>query len=665
MKHLVTRLAIFLLLATVLLGAGCEIFTPPTQGEYSDIPSFKSPVLKFSHEPGRYDLDNLPELEIITSLQDAIIYYTLDGSRPDPDNIMTDSAWEQAPRETRARTFRYNGPVSLAKHIDRPNDIARIPTNNMSDSNTRRWIEPEPDIPKAVSVRALAFAGKYRSREHIGTYSVYQHDLPVISILTDRANLFDYYRGIYVAGVNADPDRGEEAQYGNYRMRGSEWERPAHIELFENDSEHTRSLSQHIGIRIHGGYSRRLAQKTLRLYARSDYGPSRMHYPFFPDDKPEVDIFNRLLLRHSGQDNNRSFIRDAVMHGLVAHLSLDTQGYRPSVVYINGEYWGLHNIRDRQDEYYLATHYPVDAEQVTVLNRNATLEHGSKTVRNTYYDMVKAVGKSLDTAEKINQHMDLENYFDYVTMQWYAANTDWPHNNIRFWRVNQPLHTTGHLDGRWRWMVYDVDRSFGYVTTYKTNMVEWTMGMPDEIYLRWSRDLIHNLMDIPEVRRAFFQRAAAHMAITYDPNRVKQRIDQTADVIRSEIPNQYSRWSAPHPNYWRGQLSTMRTFAERRPEYVLQHIYEHFDDTSGTAELSFSNLPNSSSLTLENLPINTTSLTANMFTGIPLNIRSNPTDSGQTALNLLSLDISGDYTLLAHTADHIKIVLNGSVTIQP
>jgi hypothetical protein len=197
-----------------------------------------------------------------------------------------------------------------------------------------------------------------------------RYHLPVVSIATDSLHLFDYDTGIFVpgsitimGGPEDDKKKDEPHLFGNYVQRGVEWERPASFELFETSGE--RALAQDIGIRVHGGRSRSLPLKSLRLYARSEYGENRFYYPVFPD-LPYRE-YNRLILRNSGQDffSRSTMFRDGFMQTLVRDLNLDTQAYRPSVVFINGEYWGIMNIRERYDEDYLARTWGVDPAMST------------------------------------------------------------------------------------------------------------------------------------------------------------------------------------------------------------------------------------------------------------------------------------------------------------
>ncbi|MFW6357052.1 MAG: chitobiase/beta-hexosaminidase C-terminal domain-containing protein, partial [Spirochaetota bacterium] len=234
------------------------ILTPPRDADRGA--SEPLGAIALSRSAGFYDEPF--DLELSTSLPEARIYYTVDGSRPDPDAVMSDTQWADLPIETRRRTFEYRRPIDLAALEQRENDVATIPTS-VRDSDPV-WIPPETRLPKAATVRAVAIGAQSRSAVRTATFlfapsGETHHELPVWSIQTDRGSFFDPDSGIYVPG----PDAPEV----NYFRRGSDWEAEAHIEFFEDDRR--RVLAQQMGIRIHGNYTRTYPQKSLRLYSRT------------------------------------------------------------------------------------------------------------------------------------------------------------------------------------------------------------------------------------------------------------------------------------------------------------------------------------------------------------------------------------------------------------
>lgn len=585
----------------------------PDKPEYRDneAPHIAPIDLSFSHHAGFYTESF--DLVLESEIPGAVIYYTLDGSSPNPAHVMTDSQWEALVSRddlntSHSRSFIYTAPLQVGQLIDRPNDISRIPTNLIPvDGGFARyaWRLP-PEQPKALVVRARAIADRVTSREFTHSYFIEdqgrdRYSLPVVSISTDREHFFDYDHGIYVPGARADYSKDDpDIGAGNWRGRGDNWERPAHFELFENDG--SRPLAQNIGIRIHGGHSRRLPQKSLRLYARTDYGPGSFSYQVF--ESREVDEFNRLILRNAGQDYGRALLRDAVAQTLVQHLSVDTQHYRPTIVFINGEYWGIQALRERQDQHYIEAIHDIAANDITMLELEGRILHGSTAVRDEYLQMVEQIKRKRLSPEEIRKRIDIPQYLDYLIFQLYSTNTDWPFNNIQYWRYNGPQNG-GSLrpdDGRWRWLIFDMDWTFDYHrwtdifgpinNQHEINMIEYILDTDEGVWggeRGWSRDLIRGILEIDEFRQEFIQRLAVHLSTTFHPERVISHIDSLADLLRPEIHGHSQRWSRPISiQSWNSELNRMKTFAEHRPDSFRQHVVEYFPEAKESSEFNIS-----------------------------------------------------------------------------
>lgn len=611
--------------------------------------------LGFSHPAGFYTEPF--HLALGSSMEGATIYYTVDGSEPDATRTMTDSEWEALPVEDRARTFMYDSPIDIARLKSRENEIAAIATTAIT-SGVRKWRPPSGEVNKAVVVRALAVspASSVSSVSRTRTYFVERegrsrYSLPVVSLSSDRSGLFADDRGIYVPGPNDE----------NHLKRGKEWERPAYLELF--DPTGNRVLSQTVGIRIHGGWTRGFAQKSLRLYSRSSYGTSRLSYRFF-DSKPNTD-FNRIILRNTGNDWGFGLMRDGALQSLVRHLPFETQHYTPVIVFINGEYWGVHEFRDRYDQHHLETHYNVPRDAVTILEPDATVNVGKPGDDAPYREFLgKVQAGALPSFDAVDRTMDLNGYIDYVITEMYAANTDWLSNNIKWWHYNgPPTDARGQRDGRWRWMMYDVDLSLGnHTATATTNMVELVLeGEPP-----WSRELIRGLVEIEEIRHELLQRTAVHLATTFRPERVRPHLESVAQRIEPEVEEHVSRWTWPESkSAWQQEVATMLDFAVNRPRMFRRHIIDYFDDVSGTAAVEITNLGAASAVTLHSVPLDPSTpgvrisggaWAGELFTGIPVVIESPDVD-------LRAAEVSGAVARLARSHDQLRFILEGPVRI--
>ncbi|MFP4534985.1 MAG: CotH kinase family protein [Spirochaetaceae bacterium] len=633
--------------------------------------------IAFGRPAGPYDEPF--DLELHTTFPEARIYYTVDGSEPDPERIISDDEWEESPRETRRRTFEYRGPIPLNELLRRENDISLIPTAAREDN--LGWEPPESEVPKVATVRAFALTELSRSAVRSGTFLIpnsgtehsgmEHHELPVWSIQSDRGSFFDPDSGIYVPG-NDLPEV-------NYFRRGSDWEREAHVEFFEEDGR--RSLAQNMGVRIHGNYTRTFAQKTLRLYSRTDYGPGRMRHRFFPSK--ELDDYNRLLLRNGGNDWIGAMLTDPTLQTLVQHLPIDTQHYRPSVLYLNGEYWGLHNMRDRQDQHYLETHYGVPRDEVVIVEIEGVVDTGQWDEEGELYAPYIEFRERVSSGEisgwdAFNEEMALSEYIDYLFAQVYAGNYDWPQNNIRYWRYTGPDPSEeGPGDGRWRWILYDVDFAFGHQLSTTFDMVEWTFGYTeDHPFLQEGRredeqdrfEINHRLMDSQRIRHELLQRFAVHLSTTAREERALELVDRHAARIEGEIPRQIARWGRPESmDVWEEAVNRMRDFARRRPEIVRDHLLEFFDDATGSSEISIRGLTPETGVSLHTVDLEAETpgveirndrWSGVLFTGVPVTLES-------TGVNLrdASFEPEGSVEIIERSRERLSFYLRAETVL--
>jgi hypothetical protein len=246
-----------------------HIHTEPTpDGPNSSL--FFTDIMKppcFSIQPGFYDSPLL--LELHHDDPEATIYYTTDGSVPD------------------TTSFRYEGPVGLDHRGEDPDVFSLIRTTPPEGEDREYgWFPPKVPVDKGHTIRAIAVKpGFLASQPATGTWfpGLEQQELPVLSLTAPAHSLFDSEYGIYVPGALYDSlGFGDDVwgrPHANYFQRGEEWEREASIEWFDDGRQ---IFQQDIGVRIHGGGSRVLPQKSLRLYARSDYGQTHFPAPGLP-----------------------------------------------------------------------------------------------------------------------------------------------------------------------------------------------------------------------------------------------------------------------------------------------------------------------------------------------------------------------------------------------
>ena len=532
-----------------------------------------SPMPVFSMPGGLY----AQPFELTLSVNDprAVVYYTLNGDEPTPQSA------------------RYDGPIAVRDNTDSPNALSAR-TDIFDDRVYRTYRAPRENVFKGTVVRARAYSEEGLPLTGIVTHSYFveekiadRYGLPVVSLVTEAGNLFDERNGIYVAGP-----RGIDAP--NWDRKGSEWERPVHMELFDGD----QAFSMNLGLRINGGGTRRVPQKAFRLYARTEYDPfnAAMEYDFFQGtatdifDTPITD-FRRLLLRQAGNESGATpgstLFRDAMLQQLCKTLRVDIQAYRPAVVFLNGEFWGIYNIRERLDDEYFLSHYGIDKENIVILEHSTgatpVVNQGLQSDLDDFFEMYyffyynTFVGEQ--NYQKAERYIDLDNFIDYYVAQIYLGNIDWPGNNNKFWRhrieyqpdVDLPY---GH-DGRWRWILMDLDSTTGlqYGFDYADDNITRLMRPPEPEDLgfnaEWSTLFFRRLLENDRFKERFVARFIEIMDNEFQPERFHRLIDDAAAKIRVAMPEQIALFGyLDSMEEWEENISILRNFADNRRSHM-------------------------------------------------------------------------------------------------
>jgi hypothetical protein len=414
-------------------------------------------------------------------------------------------------------------------------------------------------------IRAAIFRAAYLpSPVATATYLIGpDHDLPVVSLVTEPDNFFHPVTGMYVLG---------EGYEGGFPFFGSNiWkdtEHPVSFTLYEPEVQTRFNFDG--GVKIFGAYSRGQDQRSFSIFARGRYGASEMEYPFFPER--DYDKFQALVIRNSGNDNTITQLRDAVLTSLMAGSALDFQANRPVATYINGEYWGLYNLREKVNEHFLASLHNIEADDVDIVELNGQAIHGSADEYNALVDYIRTNPISQDVHYNyVADRIDLDNYIQYQAAQIYFDNRDWPGNNIKYWK---------HRQGKWRWILFDTD--FGAAiwdaNAAEVNTLAFALNAfgPNWPNPPWSTLLFRRMITNEAFRHRFINQLADEMNSRFLPTPVTRHINQRADVVASEMPRQAERWGQVSGN-WNAQVERMRDFFRRRPARMKDFVQQQFN----------------------------------------------------------------------------------------
>ena len=467
-------------------------------------------------------------------------------------------------------------------------------------------------VNKTVALRARAFkGGLFASDIASTTYVIYtgedtvqnhRHDVAVMSVITDPKNLWDPDTGIYVVGNrfaeaagedNADHytvDQGMNNPNATKANFWQSWEKPVHFDLIDENGAY--EYSDEGVIRIFGAFSRAKEQKGLSLIARPGYGSSVFRHAFFAN-RPYTQ-YKSLVLRSSAQDATYSRIRDIVITsllgdsdlGLAPQSQIAVQAYRQLVVYLNGQYWGVYNLREKISKNFIAQHYGIanpDTIDILMGNGNEKCVIAGNGFRD-YTDMVDwADSHDLSSAanyDYICSLMDVENFAAYTAAEIVVGNTD--SGNIKYWRSTE-------LDNKWRWLFYDFCWAMNRNDENPDNI---TSGYRRDFFTRYfyegghgaggaqnkgtSTRLVRALLKNASFRQLFLSKVALLLNDVYTPEKIIARVDECQAAITHEMKYDVDLWDNINYDSWQNHCDNIRAYAKNYQDYCLKYVQAYF-----------------------------------------------------------------------------------------
>jgi hypothetical protein len=497
------------------------------------------------------------EVEIVC--EGCVVFYTLDGTEPEPG---------------RAQRYRESIPIT-----------------------------------KSSVLRIRALKGGRRAPDLAHTYFIGEpgSSFLTISLAIPPELLFHPSKGLFVNGPQV-VDSVWSMPGANFWSRS---EFPIHTEIFEKNGRCV--FRSGMGFRLFGGMSRLFPQKSLALVARARFGEKRIHYPVF--GKKGLNKFKFLVLRNSGSDFGKTHFRDAFMGSLLSDWDIDKQAYRPAHVYINGEYWGIYNIREKVNRYFVSAHHNIHRDSLDLIEHRLSRKRGSSIHYRKMLEFLEqnSLAESSNFAH-LNTLMDIDNFMSYQIAQIYFDNRD-AGGNIKFWRPQTP-------EGRWRWILYDTDWGFGLhdEKAYLFNSLAFHTEPDGPKWPNppWSTFILRKLLENPEFKQQFINRFADHLNTSFHPDRVLARLDYFEQMLEPEIIRHMERWRIPESRY-REHIERMRTFARQRPDFMRVHLREFF--ATGRSRRVEINVTEGGTVTLnQHLTLTPGLFTGQYFENVPIEL---------------------------------------------
>jgi len=493
---------------------------------------------------------------------------------------------------------------------------------SIPDENSELYLSPF-QIDTTTSIRAITFSNDlYSSQSTTQTFFCNtMHTLPILALTSEPDNFWEWENGIFILGPNGDP------VYPHFGANfWKDIEIPVHMEYFIN-----RELVAKfdVGTKIHGGKAARSKPaKALRLLTDKNFESEGMNYSFFKNKN--INNFRRLIIRNASGDFNYTHFRDAYLHRYFINedLDLDVIAHQPIVLYINGTYWGVMNLREKIDQFYLKENYGMEKDSIDLLEEDLVVIEGSKDEYLANYDFLVnndlSIQSNFDIAEK---YFDLNNLADYFIVQTYVNNTDFPNNNIKYWQPKKE-------GGKWRYILFDMDVGMG--------RYGWTVAHYDNFNWRLENadsnkfiNIIKAYFDNKNYRNYFINRYADLMNTIFTPENFAKETENTIAEIDEEMKRHFLQWTWPGYDVWQEErIPGLFTFIEERPENQREFIRQYFE-LENEVELQLNTYPEGAGLikintiTPEDLPWK-----GHYYNGAPVTLTVVPNEANFEGINL-------------------------------
>jgi hypothetical protein len=478
----------------------------------------------------------------------------------------------------------------------------------------------ELNITKTAILQCAYFKNEKLSRTVLRTYIVGRlPDLPIVSIAVDPWDMFKSPTALYKNDYK--PNSGCNGSFY------SDEEIPIQVDFFEKGTE--LAWSYPAGIHIHGGCSRMWGKKSVIVSFREAYGQKNLKYPLFPEH-PNLTKFKHFMLRNNGNNYPYDYIRDMLMSSLTEGLDIDYQKGRSVLVYYNGEYYGIHNLRERTNGDYFETNYNINEDYIDLVkvekNRGGPEEvsRGSDADYQDIINWLEGITLTDDNLKRLGQRIDIDNFTNHFQSRIFYRDCDWPGKNMKRWRSNLTR-------SKWRWLLYDTDHGFGgwgtsYLNSNSVTMMEFitsptTIGSdpywPNPPH---STFLLRKLLSNQSYKEAFINRFSLLIATYFTTERINARINKLMSQINSEIYYDEQKWGAKHEEYL---PKLMANFATDRPTSAQNELRTFF--VLGTPVNLTLSVNGNGRILVHNLPMPKTSVTFNAYPSVPITIKADGT----------------------------------------
>jgi len=461
----------------------------------------------------------------------------------------------------------YQGAVTVLAQA--PGGATLRYTTDGETPTAKSKIFPENGITlkKTTPLRIRAFReGEVSSETVSGTYFLNDDPLtPIVSLITDDRYLFSKKTGILVKGTGSIP---------NY-SKG--WEYPVHIEYFTREGE--QEISQNGTFTCSGHSARVNAQKSIALYARKSWGAER--FAFNPFSTRDYDGYKSLLLRAANSDAYATRLRDIVASSLAEGQGILYQDYQVIQVYINGEYYGHYNLREKINKYFIAQYEGVTEEaeidRIDILARTGSdqfLQNGDNSDWLALCDFCKKNDlKVEENLRRVEEQLDIDSLFTHAAFEIILGNVDF--TNVRVYRVP---------GGKWKYLLFDVEACW---RNLERTPLEYYIKPVSAKIQGFRHEPLNALLKVDAYRDRFLRRVSELLTTVFRWDNVEAHFDRVIAELEPILPRHIARWKNMKLTNWQKNIRATKYYARVRPKKIPEMLKSAMKLTGEEVETYF------------------------------------------------------------------------------
>lgn len=436
----------------------------------------------------------------------------------------------------------YNNVENITVEIKGPGTVYYTLDGSEPTKNSKVYNSPLV-LSKTTVIRAISYeSGKKASEIITSSYIINEnHTMPVISIAIPPLSF---------TAITNNPS-------SNITLK-------AHAELYEDG----KSFSIDCGLKLFGGQTRYISKKSFALKFNSKYGPSKLEYKVF--DNREATTYDTIVVRSGSQDSAFSMFRDELATSIMDDYgTVDVQAYKPVILYINGNYWGIYYLREKVDEEFVENHYNVDGSSTNIMRIDGQNSAGS----NKFYLNLLSYINSHDMTKKesydyVKTKLDIENFIDFWIGEIYTTNND---------IVNQRFFNNVLVDsGKIKMVFYDFDYAFYNYSRDYLNWMTASTGLGE-----WGYDnvIIRKLMTNKQFKQDFLDRLSYNLKNVWTDENLLKRYNELYKKLEPEMERNQARWKQTIDT-WYNETKVLKDYILKRRSYMLNNIKNYFGLTS-------------------------------------------------------------------------------------